>query len=298
MPHRRRNETRAQRPLDLPCSSTSRDRCARIKGYVSIVSGDRVRTLLVNLKRHLRHGVWPVLGLVLLTTLSINLPFLGPAWKASLSSMSTGTLALIGSLVYPLLGLIWEYWKAGWCGLRQHWKHGIRPTAYVAVTWWSVLFGYHLFWTVPRQIYRKAAIAELTAPQPPSAPSWATASVRIVVSKRAQKLSSDLRGTMVGNTLQSPLRLTYSNPTEEPAQLPKVTFLVLDLNHPYFYANAPTRPQPLPLPTVVLTDFVRPGEAMWGLDILNAAAKAHVQTGDKLLGVVWLTCMNCAKVRA
>jgi hypothetical protein len=113
-------------------------------------------------------------------------------------------------------------------------------------------------------------------------------------SAQSPKTQSDLAGKFWRDP---ELHFGLFNGSEESAQLPKFWFLVMDLTRPYFYPNAPTQPQSLPLQARVLNDFVRPKQTL-DIEVLNEASRLHVQKGDKLFGIAWLTCLNCAKQRA
>jgi hypothetical protein len=70
--------------------------------------------------------------------------------------MGTTTLAIGGSLLYPLADLIREQRASGWTGLQKHWKDRLKYSAIIAVCWWGVLFSYHLFYKVPEAIRTEA----------------------------------------------------------------------------------------------------------------------------------------------
>jgi hypothetical protein len=70
--------------------------------------------------------------------------------------MGTTTLAIGGSLVYPLTDLIRELRSSGWNGLKQHWKESLKYSAIIALCWWGLLFSYHLFYKVPEAIRTEA----------------------------------------------------------------------------------------------------------------------------------------------
>jgi hypothetical protein len=78
------------------------------------------------------------------------------AWVSSVASMGTTTLAILGSLLYPLSDVVAELRSGGLSGMKRHWRERLRNTLAVACCWWSLLFGYHLLYKVPEQINQDA----------------------------------------------------------------------------------------------------------------------------------------------
>jgi len=78
------------------------------------------------------------------------------AWASSIASMSTSTLAVVGSLIYPLSDIWREFRHSGRSGVRKHWKETLRYSLVIGFCWWSVLFSYHLFYKVPHEINMEA----------------------------------------------------------------------------------------------------------------------------------------------
>jgi hypothetical protein len=76
--------------------------------------------------------------------------------------MGTTTLAIGGSLLYPLAELVKQWRNHGWAALSQHWQERLKQSVLIALTWWTLLFGYHLLYKVPQEIR-----AEATAISPP-----------------------------------------------------------------------------------------------------------------------------------
>ncbi len=89
--------------------------------------------------------------------LSFLLELIERAWDSSVASMGTTTLAIGGSLVYPLGDLIRERRALGWNGLQKHWKERLKYSAIIAICWWGLLFSYHLFYKVPQEIRTTAS---------------------------------------------------------------------------------------------------------------------------------------------
>ena|ERR1035437_1537412 len=78
------------------------------------------------------------------------------AWVSSVASMGTTTLAILGSLLYPLSEIVAELRSGGLSGMKRHWRERLRNTLAVAGCLWSLLFGYHLLYKVPEQINQEA----------------------------------------------------------------------------------------------------------------------------------------------
>lgn len=82
---------------------------------------------------------------------------LARAWESSVNSMSTSTLAIIGTFVYPLGDIIADWRQSGWrSAVMRHWKDRLKWGGVVALAWWAMLFGYHLVYKVPRDINTQA----------------------------------------------------------------------------------------------------------------------------------------------
>jgi len=83
------------------------------------------------------------------------------AWASSVSSMGTTTLAVGGTLLYPIVEIVRVYRNSGLEGLKKHWRQGFKHTFFIAVCWWAILFSYHLFFKIPHEI---SVEAEATRP--------------------------------------------------------------------------------------------------------------------------------------
>lgn|SRR6266481_943571 len=85
--------------------------------------------------------------------------------------MGTTSLAIGGSLLYPIAEIIRVYRDNGPEGLKGHWRQGFKHGFLIAVCWWAILFSYHLFYKVPHEINVEAdavhAPASPAAPRPP-----------------------------------------------------------------------------------------------------------------------------------
>jgi hypothetical protein len=95
------------------------------------------------------------------------------------------------------------------------------------------------------------------------------------------------------------LYFSYINHSKDTAEQPKYWFGGLDLSRPYFPPGS-DQPNGLPITAQVqATDFCRPGDMQGNIEVLNTQiAKSHVQKGDKLWLVGFITCANCSKTRA
>jgi hypothetical protein len=117
---------------------------------------------------------WIIISAAILVvggTLFANRTILLRAWEASVSSMSTGTLAVVGGLLYPLANAFRVWRQDGFVGMGQHWRENLKYSCYIAIAWWGLLFSYHLFWTVPKQIYAAAGQTHPPLVSPPFIPS-------------------------------------------------------------------------------------------------------------------------------
>lgn len=96
------------------------------------------------------------------------------AWKSSLNSMGTTTLALAGASIYPLSDLWVEFKHHRWLGVKQHWGERLKYGFLIALMWWGALFSYHLY-KVRNEIYLQAESETIQAPKSklPSAPTLA-----------------------------------------------------------------------------------------------------------------------------
>src|ERR1035437_6533151 len=86
------------------------------------------------------------------------------AWASSVASMGTTTLAILGGLLYPLLDIFAKLRSGGFSGMKRHWREWFRTSLAVAFCLWILLFGYHLFCKLPRQIYQEAEINSARLP--------------------------------------------------------------------------------------------------------------------------------------
>lgn len=92
------------------------------------------------------------------------------------------------------------------------------------------------------------------------------------------------------------LRLTIQNVGGEAATQPKFTFGLANLSSQFladYDGTGTTKPEPLPIPTQKLDDFVRPNESLGAIIVINDLSKPFVKQGDRLFGQFILTCMNC-----
>ena len=94
------------------------------------------------------------------------------AWDSSVSSMGTTTLAIVGSLLFPLVDNIRVFREYRLEGMKSHWKKGFKHAFLIAVCWWAALFSYHLFYKVPHDIKVEAeSVPVPPSPLPPRAPA-------------------------------------------------------------------------------------------------------------------------------
>jgi hypothetical protein len=152
----------------------------------------------------------------------------------------------------------------------------------------------------------------VVSPTAPAAPSAAASSLPKIGSQQhfptAAEIAEEIRKEQQTNNAdlkylffgKDALRFSYKNESKVSGQQPKYWFLMLDLSRPYFPNGDLTMPNAIPIPTVVQSrDFVRPGDMQENIEVLGTSpAKGHVQYGDKLLAIGWITCANCVKTRA
>ena len=112
-------------------------------------------------------------------------------------------------------------------------------------------------------------------------------------------MKSDLILDFAGvNELEIMLRCT----TKTPAEKPKHWFGIIDATNMFTWPGKPDEYEPLPLQTQTWdTDYVRQDTATGPYDVLTESpaqiAKQHVKRGDILVGLIGVTCINCAKTR-
>jgi len=82
---------------------------------------------------------------------------LSHALDSALDSMSTSVLAILSGLVFGIYRLVLTYRNEGWRGVSKSFlSEGIHAIIFGAA-WWGLLFSYHLFVKVPRQIRKESA---------------------------------------------------------------------------------------------------------------------------------------------
>lgn len=98
------------------------------------------------------------------------------------------------------------------------------------------------------------------------------------------------------------LQLMLHCTTKTPAEKPKHWFGMIDATNMFEFPSKPGDYQPLPLQTQTWdTDYVRQDIPTGPYSILSESpaeiAKQHVKRGDVILGMIGVTCINCAKAR-
>lgn len=91
------------------------------------------------------------------------------------------------------------------------------------------------------------------------------------------------------------LRFSIWNGGDETAQNPKYTFGLANFTNQYYphYKSDPDASEPLPIPTNLVNDYVKPHVALGNFAVLNDLALQHVKRGDRLFGMATISCMNC-----
>jgi hypothetical protein len=95
------------------------------------------------------------------------------------------------------------------------------------------------------------------------------------------------------------LSFRLGNLGDTAATEPKFTIGIANLTKQYLasYDGKEPKPEPLPIPTKKVDDFVRPHESIEKFVVINDLSKPYVKTGDRLFGQFWITCQNCDKWR-
>jgi hypothetical protein len=84
---------------------------------------------------------------------------------SALASMSTSMLALISGVAYGIYRLVITHKNEGWEGVKKNLASDGLHAIVFGVCWWILLFSYHLFWKIPREI--RAEAKSVSAPSPP-----------------------------------------------------------------------------------------------------------------------------------
>ena len=91
------------------------------------------------------------------------------------------------------------------------------------------------------------------------------------------------------------------NRGEEAATEPKYTTAIVNLTNqwraPPAIKDRMPGTQPLPIPTTLVNDFVRPNECLGNFAVIPDAVKQFVRIGDRLFGMIWITCAKCKLTR-
>jgi hypothetical protein len=106
--------------------------------------------------------------------LSFARELLGRAWNTLFFSMGTTVLAVSFGLVRFGYQMVRIWCQRGWRVMVRRFKASLKDSAGAALILWIVLFSWHLFWTVPREIRTQAALAlpqKTPAPRAPDLPT-------------------------------------------------------------------------------------------------------------------------------
>jgi hypothetical protein len=96
------------------------------------------------------------------------------AWDSAIASMSTSMLALLSAVAYGVYRSFLSYRNEGFQGVRKHFLADGLHALIFGIAWWSILFSYHFFLKVPREIRTHTdRIRPPDTPSPPSPPSFA-----------------------------------------------------------------------------------------------------------------------------
>lgn len=98
---------------------------------------------------------------------------LGRALDSALASMSTSLLAIASGVAYGIYMLLITHRREGWSGVRKSFiAEGLHAVIF-GVSWWILLFSYHLFIKVPREIKQQALASYPPIALQPIPPSFA-----------------------------------------------------------------------------------------------------------------------------
>lgn len=211
------------------------------------------------------------------------------AWLSSVASMGTTTLAILGSLLYPASDLLSDLQKNGWtlAAMSQHWKTRLKTSVVIAITWWALLFSYHLIYVVPHKIALDADFSRLEAkgivlfdlPQVP--PSW----------DRKTPLPHESPSISIKLVYPQEFSLMLINDSGILLRDPKWWFLMVDLDN----RDSHGQPTILPIPSVTATgDWIRPNDSIGPESVLSQpAVDALVRNGDHVFGNIGVACLEC-----
>jgi hypothetical protein len=96
------------------------------------------------------------------------------------------------------------------------------------------------------------------------------------------------------------LAFSLLNLSDVPAHEPKYTIGLADLSNQYYASyerDQPPKPEPLPIPTRKVDDYIRPHERLDKFKVMNDNSWSSVKKGDVLFGQLILTCLNCDEQR-
>jgi hypothetical protein len=120
-----------------------------------------------------------------------------------------------------------------------------------------------------------------------------------VVAKTNQQGEPDLTLEFFGTDR---LAFCIENRGPQVASDPKYTIVLVDLTNqwraPPAVQDRMPGTQPLPIPTKLVNDFVRTNECLGSFAIIPDEVKQFVKDGDRLFGMIWITCPQCKLTRS
>jgi hypothetical protein len=116
--------------------------------------------------------------------------------------------------------------------------------------------------------------------------------------RQPQEASPPDLGVMFFSQAGEP-RFVIFNAGDTAGLRPKWTIALSDYTNEYYphYKSDPNSSEPLPIPTAEQDDFVKGHSYLGNFEILNNLTLQYVQPGDRLFGVLSISCMNCPGAR-
>ncbi len=141
----------------------------------------------------------------------------------------------------------------------------------------------------PNKKYRPTSTVSARFPAEPNG-------LAVLRQPKTGNAESDLRMIFVG---KEKLQFYLVNESDESASQPKYFFGLWDINRPVYLRSLPDVMQPLQIPSKTETDFVFRRATQGPQDVIvGDGMVSHVQYGDRIFGMAYLVCFNCAHERA
>jgi hypothetical protein len=91
-------------------------------------------------------------------------------------------------------------------------------------------------------------------------------------------------------------RFSIANENDNVGIRPKWGIFLCDYTNQYYphYKEDPDSSEPLPIPVREVDDFVKGDSILGNFEIFNEAVRNHIKPGDRVFGILGITCMNCS----